>query len=80
MRSSRYVRDGITKWIGRWKAIGWKTSNNKEVKNKDLWTQLDQIRNGLNVRFNWIPGHSGIPQNEEVDKLSKEVAYAHKRA
>ena len=38
---SKYVKDGITDWIRKWKLNNWKNSNKKPVKNKDLWIKLD---------------------------------------
>ena len=77
---SQYVRDGITSWVKKWKRNGWRTANNKPVKNQDLWKQLDTAAHQLGATFNWIPGHSGIPENERCDVLSnmaarREVSY-----
>lgn len=71
---SKYVRDGITIWIKRWKANRWKASSGKQVKNQELWRELDALVKKLNPTFNWIPGHSGVPENERADFLSKQVA------
>ena len=70
---SCYVKNGITKWVTSWKRNGWKTSNSKPVKNKDLWVQLDQL-NGPHVQWKWVRAHNGNPHNEEVDKLAREEA------
>lgn len=70
---SKYVRDGITKWIHSWKGRGWRLSNNKPVKNQDLWKHLDKLRRDK-VKFNWIPGHVGIPENERADVLANLAA------
>jgi len=71
---SKYVRDGITIWIHRWKKNGWRTSSRKQIKNKELWKQLDKLVNELKPSFNWVPGHSGIKENERADFLSKHAA------
>lgn len=70
---SKYVMDGITKWIRGWKRNGWKTASGSPVKNQDLWKTLDDTMSSL-VTFEWVKGHSGDHWNEEVDKLAKEMA------
>lgn len=67
---SKYVRDGICEWIGRWKANNWKNSTNKPVKNADLWMQLDEAVKKHDVRFIWVLGHNGHIENERADKLA----------
>lgn len=67
---SKYVRDGICEWIGRWKANNWKSSTNKPVKNADLWMQLDEAVKKHDVRFIWVLGHNGHVENERADKLA----------
>jgi ribonuclease HI len=69
---STYVKDGITKWIHRWKAKGWKTANRKPVKNVDLWQRLEQALAGHEVEWHWVRGHSGHPENERADELARE--------
>ncbi|MCI5607292.1 MAG: ribonuclease HI [Spirochaetia bacterium] len=68
---SQYVKNGITTWIKGWKAKGWKTADKKPVKNQDLWVQLDQLNEGLNVNWNWVKGHAGVEYNEVCDQLCK---------
>ena len=70
---SNYVKDGITKWITNWKNKGWKTSNKKPVKNKDLWKKLDDLRNNHNIKWEWVRGHTGNPGNEKADQLANEA-------
>ncbi len=67
---SKYVRDGICEWIGRWKTNNWKNSTNKPVKNADLWMQLDEAVKKHDVRFIWVLGHNGHIENERADKLA----------
>ena len=67
---SKYVQEGITKWIYNWKKNGWKTANKKEVKNKELWIELDQISSKHSIDWRWIKGHSGHPENERADELA----------
>ncbi|WP_096085860.1 ribonuclease HI [Agaribacterium haliotis] len=67
---SNYVKDGINSWIANWKRNGWKTSAKKEVKNKDLWVALDAACEKHELRWHWVKGHSGHPQNELADALA----------
>ena len=71
---SKYVRDGINIWIHRWKNNRWKASSGKQVKNQELWRELDRLTNKFKPTFNWVPGHSGVPENERADFLSNQVA------
>lgn len=68
---SNYVRDGITKWLAGWKEKGWKTAARKPVKNQDLWQQLDEAAARHDVRFHWVKGHAGHPENERADALAR---------
>lgn len=67
---SQYVRQGITEWINGWKKRGWKNSARKQVKNIDLWQQLDQIAAKHQVEWHWVKGHSGHDENERADALA----------
>ena len=69
---SNYVRQGITNWINNWKKNGWKTSNKKDVKNKDLWQKLDDLNND-DVDWYYVPGHSGVKLNEIADDLATNM-------
>jgi ribonuclease HI len=71
---SQYVKLGITEWINTWIKNKWKTSKKEEVKNKDLWIELYDLNNSLNIKWNWIKAHSGNVLNEEVDLLAKKAA------
>ena len=71
---SKYVKQGITEWITKWKINGWKTSKKEDVKNKDLWIELYNLNKSLNVQWNWVKAHDGNPMNEEVDLLAKKAA------
>ena len=68
---SRYVMDGLTKWLPRWKANGWKTSDKKPVKNDDLWRALEAAAGHHAVQWRWVAGHSGHPENERADALAR---------
>jgi ribonuclease HI len=67
---SQYVRKGITEWITGWKAKGWKTANRQPVKNRDLWEQLDALREQHDIEWHWVKGHSGHVENDRVDGLA----------
>ena len=71
---SKYVKQGITEWITKWKINGWKTSKKEEVKNKDLWLELHKLNQSLNIKWNWVKAHAGDPLNEEVDIMAKKAA------
>lgn len=68
---SAYVKNGVTEWIHGWKRKGWKTSTNKPVKNDDLWKRLDAAQARHRVRWEWIKGHAGHPENERADELAR---------
>ncbi|RJF88094.1 ribonuclease HI [Oleomonas cavernae] len=68
---SRYVMDGITKWILGWKRNGWKTADKKPVKNEDLWRRLDAATAGHKIDWRWVKGHNGDPLNERVDEIAR---------
>ena len=67
---SRYVMDGITKWIDGWKKKNWTTSAKQPVKNVDLWQALDAARTMHDVRWEWVRGHAGHVDNERADGLA----------
>jgi len=67
---SNYVKNGIETWIKNWKLNGWKTANKKNVKNKSLWIELDELTNEHLIKWQWIKGHSGHPENEKADQLA----------
>jgi len=69
---SKYVMDGITQWIQNWKKNNWKTAAKKEVKNKELWQQLDRLMSYHQVQWRWVKGHSGDPGNETADLLANK--------
>lgn len=71
---SQYVKNGINQWIHNWKKNGWRTKDKKPVKNADLWQQLEEAVSKHDVDWHWVKGHSGQPENEEVDDLAREAA------
>ena len=71
---SKYVKSGITEWIHNWKKNGWKTADKKEVKNKNLWTKLDDLSNAFDIEWIWVKAHSTNELNNEVDLLARSSA------
>lgn len=69
---SKYVVQGMTEWIHNWKAKGWKTAGKKPVSNLERWQQLDALAAKHDVRWQWIKGHSGHPENERADALARK--------
>jgi ribonuclease HI len=65
---SEYVRGGMTQWMKKWKADGWKKKGG--LKNADLWQRLDAVAAKHNVKFHWVKGHAGDPGNERADALA----------
>jgi len=73
---SRYVMDGLTKWIKGWQRNGWKTADRKPVKNADLWHQLLAASAPHRIDWVWVKGHTGHPDNERADGLASNAALA----
>jgi ribonuclease HI len=72
---SNYVKNGITKWIINWKKNGWVTSAGTPVKNKELWIQIDTLKDKVKmIEWRWVKAHNGHPLNEAVDTLARECA------
>ena len=69
---SNYLRDGITSWIKKWKTNGWRTASKKPVKNIELWKGLEAARDRHDVRWHWVKGHDGHPENERADELARQ--------
>lgn len=69
---SRYVMDGITKWIHGWKKNGWRTADKKPVKNVELWQALDEALKRHEVNWIWVKGHAGNAGNERADSLARQ--------
>lgn len=67
---SKYLMEGIERWLPAWKERGWKTAGKKPVKNQDLWQELDRLRSNHRVRWKWVKAHNGIAGNEEADALA----------
>ncbi len=73
---SRYVMDGLTKWIHGWRKNGWRTADKKPVKNAELWQALVEAAAPHRVEWQWVKGHAGHPENERADKLASDAARA----
>ena len=71
---SKYVIDGITKWVHGWKKRGWVNASQKPVKNAELWHDLIEAVARHQVEWHWVKGHSGHPENERVDALANAAA------
>ncbi len=69
---SQYVRGGVTGWIHGWKRNGWRTADKKPVKNIELWQQLDAATARHQIRWHWVKGHAGHPENERADVLARQ--------
>ena len=67
---SQYVKQGVLSWVEKWKLNGWQTASRKDVKNKDLWQELDELNNMHEVSWYWVKGHSGHAENERVDQAA----------
>jgi len=68
---SKYVMDGITKWIFGWKKNGWRTADRKAVKNSELWQELDCEVSKHKIEWRWVKGHSGDKYNDIADELAR---------
>lgn len=68
---SQYVMKGVTLYLENWKRRGWRTSDKKDVKNIDLWQELDALLPLHALHWVWVRGHSGHVENERVDELAR---------
>lgn len=72
---SRYVMDGVTRWLPNWLQNGWRTANKKSpVKNIDLWQTLESLLKKHQIKWVWVKGHNGHTENERVDELARNQA------
>lgn len=70
---SVYVGKGLSEWMPKWKRNGWKRKVGKkmeDVKNVDLWQQLDELASTHRVKYTRVAGHSGHPENDRCDELA----------
>ncbi|MFM9977079.1 MAG: ribonuclease HI [Sphingomonadaceae bacterium] len=76
---SRYVMDGLTKWIHGWQRNGWRTADKKPVKNAELWQALLTAAKPHRIDWVWVKGHGGHADNERADRLASDAAVAASR-
>ena len=79
LTDSEYVRRGITEFLPRWKANGWRASTGKPVVNRDLWEELEELAGYHEVTWIHVRGHSGHPNHERCDSLAVTAARLAKR-
>ena len=77
---SRYLHDGVTRWLADWKRRGWRTADKKPVKNVDLWQRLEAALAPHRVDWVWVRGHAGHPENERADALARGAIAANRTA
>lgn len=77
---SQYVKQGIERWVAKWRANGWRTTGRQPVKNQELWQRLASACDRHRVRWAWVHGHTGHPENERVDQAARAAAMRLKEA
>lgn len=70
---SQYLRLGMTQWMAQWKKKGWINSKREPVKNADLWQLLDELAGKHKIKWHWVKGHAGHPENELADQLANRA-------
>jgi len=73
---SNYLRQGMETWLAQWKKKSWRNSKNEPVKNMDLWKRLDELASLHQIKWHWVKGHSGHPENERADALANDAILA----
>lgn len=73
---SKYVLDGITRWVEGWQRNGWKNASKQPVRNADLWHELINATARHEIEWHWVKGHAGTPGNERADQLASAAAEA----
>ena len=68
---SQYVVRGMTEWVPNWEAQGWRTAAKKPVANQELWQELVEQAKRHQIRYQWVKGHAGHPENERCDALAR---------
>jgi ribonuclease HI len=71
---SRYVIDGMTKWVHGWQKKGWINASKQPVRNADLWHDLIEAAHRHKIQWKWVRGHDGHVENERADKLASDAA------
>lgn len=75
---SKYLIDGITKWIHGWQKNNWRTKDRKAVLNRDLWETLYELTAGKEIEWKYVAGHTGHPENERCDEIAQAFAEGRK--
>ncbi len=70
---SRYLQEGVLRWIDKWKKKNWKTAGKQPVKNRDLWEAIDALRARHDITWHWVRGHTGNRGNERADRLARRA-------
>ena len=68
---SKYLKDGMTKWLTQWTKNNWQNSKKKEIKNMDLWKQIYSLSQTHQISWIWVKGHNNHEQNEKADYLAR---------
>ncbi len=68
---SKYLKDGMTKWLSQWTLNDWKNSRKQEIKNVDLWKQIYYLSQKHQVSWMWVKGHNNHEKNEKADYLAR---------
>ena len=71
---SQYLHRGITEWLPGWRKKNWKRQGGV-LANVDLWQALDAAQTTHEIRWHWVPGHAGYPENERVDRLARQAIH-----
>ncbi|MCY4101408.1 MAG: ribonuclease HI [Rhodobacteraceae bacterium] len=71
---SKYLIEGITKWLNKWKSNNWKLASRRPVQNKELWQKLDENSSRRCVKWQWVKGHDKNEGNNRADKLANIAA------
>jgi ribonuclease HI len=78
LTDSKYVMDAFEKgWIEKWEKNGWRNASKDPVKNQDLWEDLVSLVCAHDIKWKWVKGHSGHPENERVDEEARRQAQLH---
>jgi ribonuclease HI len=72
---SQYLIRGMAEWVEQWQAKGWKNGRGRVVENRDLWEQLVSLAGKHQVKWTWVRGHNGHPENERCDQLANKAAH-----
>ena len=68
---SKYLKDGMTKWLDQWLKTNWRNSAKKEIKNVDLWKEIYALTKEHCVSWTWVKGHNNNEGNEKADYLAR---------